>query len=401
MATPVTPRKPKLVVEVVLGLIPGGIPTIVMMLARHLDPRLFRLHIVCLQRKGELLRPLRDMGVEVTYCNTRPMWSPRRVWRLRNTIRRISPDLVHIHNSPLTLPACTACRLAGNIPYVVQYHNDLTQHFRRIGSIGRWYERKLTLNARSVIAVSQSTAKSGCSALGIPHEKVRVVLNGVDLDEYQAATPGNLHEELGIAPDRPIVALLARLAEFKAPMDFIRAARLLLDSWPTEGKPRPAFVMIGKGDLWRECERMISATGLQKDVFLAGARTDVPSVLKACSVGALSSNGKEGSPLVLYEYAAANLPIVTTDLPMIRETFRDGRHALFSPAGDTAALAANLRTVLLDSKLAGDLTVAAREEILPDHSWARIIRNYQGIYEAALGMPCSSPATAASEPDLG
>ena len=159
--------------------------------------------------------------------------------------------------------------------------------------------------------------------------------------------------------------------------------------------------MIGKGDLRRECERMISVTGLQKDVFLAGARTDVPSVLKACSVGALSSNGKEGSPLVLYEYAAANLPIVTTDLPMIRETFRSGRHALFSPPGDPAALAANLRAVLLDSKLAGDLTVAAREEILPDHSWAHIIRDYQNIYGTALGMPCSSPATAAFSPGLG
>jgi glycosyltransferase involved in cell wall biosynthesis len=75
------------------------------------------------------------------------------------------------------------------------------------------------------------------------------------------------------------------------------------------------------------------------------------------------------SPLKLFEYMAAGLPIVASDLPALAEVLVDGRNALLVPPDDPAALAAALRRLLADPALAERLRSQAFADVA-DHTWA-------------------------------
>jgi glycosyltransferase involved in cell wall biosynthesis len=76
------------------------------------------------------------------------------------------------------------------------------------------------------------------------------------------------------------------------------------------------------------------------------------------------------SPLKLFEYMATGRPIVSSDLPSIREVLRDGVNALLVPPGDPVALAAAIERLFNDHILATRLGRAALDEV-PNYSWDR------------------------------
>ncbi|MCC7509409.1 MAG: glycosyltransferase family 4 protein [Planctomycetes bacterium] len=69
------------------------------------------------------------------------------------------------------------------------------------------------------------------------------------------------------------------------------------------------------------------------------------------------------SPIKVFEYMAAGVPIVAADLPTIREVLRDGENALLYPPTDARALAAQVQRVLSDDTLADKLRSTALREL--------------------------------------
>ena len=76
------------------------------------------------------------------------------------------------------------------------------------------------------------------------------------------------------------------------------------------------------------------------------------------------------SPLKLFDYLAAGMPIVAVDYPTIREILRDGENCLLVPPNDPAALAAAIRRLLTDRVLASRLGHQARLDAA-NYTWDR------------------------------
>jgi glycosyltransferase involved in cell wall biosynthesis len=74
------------------------------------------------------------------------------------------------------------------------------------------------------------------------------------------------------------------------------------------------------------------------------------------------------SPLKLFEYQAAGLPLVASDLPALREVLTDGQNALLVPPDDPPALAAALRRLLDDPALADRLRRRGLSDVA-GHTW--------------------------------
>ncbi len=80
-------------------------------------------------------------------------------------------------------------------------------------------------------------------------------------------------------------------------------------------------------------------------------------------------NTKEGSihrytsPLKLFEYMAANRPIVASDMPVLREVLQNGVNALLTPPGDVDALAAAITRLLENDELARQLADHAYRQV--------------------------------------
>jgi glycosyltransferase involved in cell wall biosynthesis len=74
------------------------------------------------------------------------------------------------------------------------------------------------------------------------------------------------------------------------------------------------------------------------------------------------------SPMKLFEYMAANVPIVATDLPAIREVLSHGENAWLVAPGDAKTLADGIYQVLSDRPLAERLAHQARRQAYK-YSW--------------------------------
>lgn len=89
------------------------------------------------------------------------------------------------------------------------------------------------------------------------------------------------------------------------------------------------------------------------------------------------------SPLKLFEYMAAGKPIVSSDLPSIREILRDGVNALLVPPGDPIALADRIDRLLKDHALSSRLARAAFDEV-PNYSWQRRAERLDALFAETI-----------------
>jgi glycosyltransferase involved in cell wall biosynthesis len=107
-------------------------------------------------------------------------------------------------------------------------------------------------------------------------------------------------------------------------------------------------------------DALIAELDLAGSVSLLGLRTDVPQILTAIDVAALSSD-YEGSPLSVMEYMEAGKPVVATRVGGIPDLVVDGETGLLTEPQDPAALAAAVGQLLRDPARARGMGTAGRE----------------------------------------
>lgn len=111
--------------------------------------------------------------------------------------------------------------------------------------------------------------------------------------------------------------------------------------------PKAVLKIYGEGSLRKQLTDLVESLGLQKNVFLPGASSDVPAILKTASVFVLSSDF-EGMPNALMEAMAMGIPCVSTDCPCggPRELFGEELQNWLVPCGDENAMAEKMLSAL-------------------------------------------------------
>ena len=138
--------------------------------------------------------------------------------------------------------------------------------------------------------------------------------------------------------------------------------------------------------------RLAESLGLAGRVTFTGlvAPDRVPALLASARVLVLPNTESVisttfTSPLKLFEYMAAERPIVASDLPSLREVLRDGEHALLVPPGDAGALAAAIRRLLGDPSFADRLAAAARRAV-EGYTWDHRAAALEGLLTEVAGV---------------
>ena len=169
---------------------------------------------------------------------------------------------------------------------------------------------------------------------GIPRRRTVTVHEGIDLARVKAAPAAELHKELWLPHDAPIVGNVAALVPHKGQKYLIdAAARLLRD------EPDTRVVIAGEGELQAALVQQIRHHHLEKHVILAGFRPDILSLHKAFDVFVMSSV-TEGLGTSLLDAMACARPVVATSVGGIPEVVVDGETGFLVPPRDPEALAA-------------------------------------------------------------
>src|SRR5207245_9385589 len=115
---------------------------------------------------------------------------------------------------------------------------------------------------------------------------------------------GPARRELGAGADEVLVGSVARLAEDKNPILFLRVAALVRST-----RPDIRFVLVGGGPLRSILDQRITALGQDGGVRLMGERPDGRLLAASFDIFILTSH-REGMPNAVLEAMAAGVPCV-------------------------------------------------------------------------------------------
>lgn len=380
---PTSARAKPLILSVVSRMAVGGVQRVLLETLARADRERFDYAVLCTKKEGAWAGDVRALDIPLTLQKTLPPWSPLQILRLARAIRRINPDLIHIHMAPMVIPAASAARLAGVRRCVIEHHNFYDRHWSALNPLLFRWEKWLTRRADALISVSHSVAECSTQYLGLPEGRFTTVYNGIQAERFTDAEPHDPRPEWGLAPGTPLVLNVARYLNTKRIEDFIEAAAIVVRRW-NGAAPGPVFVVIGGGaqEYHEHYKQWIRKLEVKGSVILAGTREDVPAILSTAQVGVLTSE-MEGFGLVVLEYLAAGLPVVATDLGPIAELVRDDQEALLVPTRRPDRLADAIERLLRDRALAARL-VENGQRRLSLFDWESTARGYEQVYDRLL-----------------
>ncbi len=304
-------------------------------------------------------------------------------WNIFKLVRRIKPDVVHLHSSKAGTVGAVAARLAG-VKVVYTAHgfvfnepmSSLKKKFYIVSEFVARFFRNYT------ITVSKYDQHVGRKMHVIPRHKGEVIYNGIDdvLMEKKILTKKEarrtLFEKIGLSfgEEVKVVGLVANLYESKGVTHLIHSAYL---AKRYKDLKNTVFIVIGEGHLRKELEKEIEELEIGTIFFLVGAVPEAYRYLKAFDVFAMPSV-KEGFPYALLESMLAHVPFVATEVGGIPEIEQYAATSLV-PAGSAKFLTEAIVKVLDMPKHKKTVKEEFPEKFTLRHMVDRVERVYERV----------------------
>jgi glycosyltransferase involved in cell wall biosynthesis len=373
---------------------------------RHLDRSRFQ-PLIAVPGEGSFSEALAQDRVETIVMDADYGWlRPPTAWyrflngfddrvrRFRGLIRDRGIDLVHT-NSNMILEGALAARSEG-VHHLYLAHIEFQPNmpiYERVPISRASFARLMGELSSRVIAVSRGVASALVPPLS--PELVRVILNGLDFEEYDRVAQlgrGELRRELGLPPDALLIASVGRLHPDKGNDILVRCAAEVV----RQAKPKEVhFFHAGEDDdkpFANEIRGRVKDLGLENQFHFLGRRSDVPRLLTESDIFVLSSR-REGHPFVLLEAMAGGCACVATRCAGVEDTVKDRETALLVEIEDSSAMAAAVVELVRDGELRKRFGTAARKEVRTCHDAKASVATLMSEYEEILS---TSPPTAGS-----
>jgi glycosyltransferase involved in cell wall biosynthesis len=233
-----------------------------------------------------------------------------------------------------------------------------------------YWEKQAFSQAKSIIAVSEKVAKELVS-IGVPRQKIRVIVNGVDLQEF---TPGVTSRSLLGLPENVNLALFA---------GDIRISRKNLDTvlHALVKVPELHLAVVG-GTQDSPYPAMAKALNISERVHFLGYRHDMPQIQRASDLFVFPSR-YEPFGLVVIEAMASGLPVITATTTGAADLLNPDSGIVLEDCDDVEALAHALQLLDSDCSLRQQMGKVART-IAEQHSWSTMAQTYLNIFEELI-----------------
>jgi glycosyltransferase involved in cell wall biosynthesis len=292
--------------------------------------------------------------------------------------RRDEHDILHFHD-PELIAGALACRLIGQ-RIIYDIHEYYRPHLRRTRSLPRWLA-SLIAKAYGIAERAAAQWLDACVVVSahmlavLPLKRAIVVANAVRPEEF---SPGPLPHRrrpasvcyVGVlSEERCIGTLVEALPPSDAWLEL--AGRWYPQDYQHQVEVRPGWERVRR---WGEI-----------------GRREVQDLMACSRAGMLilDLHGDEqyASSNKLFEYMAAGLPVIASDLPFTREVIeRHGCGLLVSAVADGDQIARAIRWLIDNPEEAEQMGQAGRQAVEQIYGWehemATLIRLYHDLYEA-------------------
>ena len=372
-------RKPIRVLHFCTEPVRGGAEEHMLLLLRHLDRRLFELHLVCPPEVLTLLgSDLPDDVNTIPLSFTSPIHINVALRFVRVLLNR-QVDIVHSHMFRASLAASPIARLC-RVPVTIETAH-VREYWRQSGLKANYVVDRIAGRFVSrYIAVSNAISKYLIEEKKLSRDKIRVISNGCDVEHFRPEhpIPVDLRSNLGFDASNPVVVVSARLEPQKGHQVLLNALPEVIRQFP-----RLRVICIGDGQLRSQLEQYSDALGLNSCVRFLGYQSNVRDWLALADFTVLPSFF-EGLPLTAIESLAAGRTIVATEVDGTPEVVVNRKTGLTVPPGNPERLAKAMIELLKDHHYRDKLACEGRRWVVENFSQSRQVRQTEELYLHAL-----------------
>jgi starch synthase len=247
-------------------------------------------------------------------------------------------------------------------------------------TVSSWCEREAAGSAAAVVAVSDAMRADILTAYPeIVPERIRVIRNGIDTNEYAPDPRTDVLERYGVDQARPYVIFVGRITRQKGLPILLRAASELIGA-------AQLVILAGQADtpeqLAEVTELVDGLRASRSGVLWIPEMLPKPEVIQLLSHATVFSCPSVYEPLgiVNLEAMACGTAVVASRTGGIPEVVADGETGLLVPPGDAEQLAVALNALLRDPDRARAMGQAGRKRAIAEFGWPAIAGQTAALY---------------------
>lgn len=374
--------KPPLIAHIIFKLGTGGLENGLVNLINNIPQDKYRHAVICMTNFTEFRNRIERKDTKVYCLNKKEGNDFAALFRLWSVLRGIKPDILHTRNLS-GIEAQLPGFFAGIKTRIHGEHgrdmDDLDgKHFRYT-----LLRRIFRLLIQRYIPMSKDLEKWLVQDIRVSEGKVSQIYNGVDVTRFRPA----LVKSLKILPEwlkkdsKFILGSVGRQEPVKDPVTLLEAFIHLVKNFPELGDS-VKLIMVGDGTLNPILKNMVKNAEIERLVWFAGDRSDIPEILQTLDLFVLPSVN-EGISNTILEAMATGLPVIATNVGGNPELVLDKITGSLVSKQNTIKMADALKFYIDNPEATILRGQNARQRILEKFSLKRMVDAYMKVYEQA------------------
>jgi 1,2-diacylglycerol 3-alpha-glucosyltransferase len=344
----------------------NGVSTSIQTFARELTAKGHEITLIAPDYGRQGPEPFEIIRIASRYLPVDPEDRILRTGRLkpyRQILAARGFDLLHIHTPFVAHYAGLGLARRLRLPVIESYHTFFEQYLDKyvpfvpsawLRLAARRFSAAQCGDVDALVAPSRAMLDV-LRSYGVKTQAA-VIPTGIELDQFSHGQGQRFRTRHGIAPSRPVLVHVGRLA-FEKNIDFL--LRMLTSV--KRSVPDVLLVIAGEGPARGSLERLTTRLGLRDSVYFVGY-LNRDGALEDCYCAGeafVFASRTETQGLVVLEAMALGVPVVSTAVMGTREVLQDGRGCIIA-ADDEADFANKVVGILKDSDLRRRLAVDAK-----------------------------------------
>lgn len=301
---------------------------------------------------------------------------PWSIMKLVAILNKYQIDIIHTHGSRDSWIGGVAARVSSQRPCMV-----LTRH--KTAPIAKNFVNNLLYHSLvdTIVTTGGETARKGLiEAHGFHEAKVVAIPTGADPSKFSSKIDGGkFRKEIGAKKNEFLVGTVCFLRSYKGLEYFIDAAQIVLEQIPC-----CRFVIVGDGPEKERLLKKIIGMRLEKKIAMLGHRNDVPEIMAAFDVFAVSSTAGETLTQTIPQALAMEVPVVATNVGSISDIVCHRETGFLVPPDDAQALANQVIVALSNMEFSRETACRGRKLVADSFNSESTVEKNELVYRSLI-----------------